>query len=168
LTSPRLKQKTPSNAVQGALPRRAAIRRIIRTQRVSTQEALADRLAAEGFEVTQATLSRDLAKLRAVRVSVPGGGMAYELETWPAAGGENEMREMGQGVISVNDNGSLVVVLTHPGSAPAVARAIDLLRLPETLGSLAGDDTIFVAPSRKSSADALAQKLKALFGKGEP
>jgi transcriptional regulator of arginine metabolism len=56
-----------------------------------------------------------------------------------------------------------VVVRTHPGSAPAVARVIDLSRMPEVLGTIAGDDTIFVAPAREGRARALAERLSALF-----
>ena len=60
-------------------------------------------------------------------------------------------------------NGSLVVVRTHPGSAPAVARAIDLARLSEVLGTIAGDDTVFIAPTQERRARALADRVKRLF-----
>jgi len=59
------------------------------------------------------------------------------------------------------------VVLTQPGASPALARAIDVARLPDVLGSLAGDDTIFLAPQKRSSAIQLAQKLRRLFGRVE-
>jgi transcriptional regulator of arginine metabolism len=144
--------------------RHEAIRRLIRTRRIPTQEALAQELATLGFEVTQATLSRDLARLRAVRIAQADGGTAYELGMAPLSGAE-QLQEMGEMVISISDNGSLVVLLTQPGAASAVARAIDLARLSESLGSLAGDDTIFLAPSRATSAEKLAQRLRALFGK---
>lgn len=147
--------------------RRAAIRKIIRGRAVATQEELGRLLAAEGFDVTQATLSRDLAQLRAVRVSRPEGGTCYEIDPSYLPARTDPMRDLGERVISIAENGVLVVIQTEPGTASAVARALDVSRLPESLGTLAGDDTIFVAPSRGSSARALAKKLHVLFGKGE-
>lgn len=146
--------------------RRAAIRRIIRTQRVSTQEALRELLAEAGFEVTQATLSRDLARLAARRVSLPEGGTAYELDGAQVTASEEALLEVGHLVTSIDDNGTLVVIQTTVGAASAVARAIDLSRMPEALGSLAGDDTIFIAPGRGVSSRTLVKKLHKLFGKG--
>jgi len=148
------------------LARRDAIRRLIRTRAVPTQDALGELLAKEGFEVTQATLSRDLAQLRAVRASRPQGGMAYGVDGAPAMATADQLREMGEMVTSVEENGMLVVLLTQPGAASAVARGIDLARLPQVLGSVAGDDTIFLAPERRSSATKLAADLRLLFGKG--
>lgn len=147
------------------IARREAIRRLLRTRAVRSQDALGELLAKEGFDVTQATLSRDLARLRAVRVSRPAGGMAYGFDgTAPVASAE-ELRELGEMVTSVEENGNLVVLLTQPGAASAVARVIDLARLPHVLGSLAGDDTIFLAPERRYSAIRLAEDLRLLFGK---
>ena len=139
--------------------RRDAVARIIRSRRISTQEELLDALERAGFAATQATLSRDLARLGARRVSKPDGGTVYELSD-PHDGIET-LRGL---VEAIGTNGSLVVVRAHPGSAPAVARAIDLARLPEVLGTIAGDDTIFVAPSRQKRAPALAARLAELFG----
>ncbi len=141
-----------------------AIRRILRGRAVGTQEDLARLLALEGFDVTQATLSRDLAQLRARRVSRPEGGTVYELESALGLLGDHRLREVGEMVVSVVENSQMVVLLTQPGAAPTVARAIDLARLPESLGSLAGDDTIFVAPSRSTSARHLAKRLRDLLG----
>lgn len=147
--------------------RQEAIRRIIRAHAVSTQEELGQRLAREGFDVTQATLSRDLAQLGAMRVSLPEGGTVYGLETAPPPTSEDRLRELGEMLLSVEDNEMLVVVRTRPGSASLVASAIDQARLPETLGTIAGDDTIFVAPARGKPTRTVSKKLKALFGKEE-
>lgn len=140
--------------------RRHAVARIIRDRRIATQEELLAALRAESFDATQATLSRDLARLGARRTARPEGGTYYELS-------EEERRDgtkaLGQLVADVSCNGSLVVIHTRPGSAPAVARAIDLAQLPEILGTIAGDDTIFVAPSRENRARALADRLRELF-----
>jgi transcriptional regulator of arginine metabolism len=145
--------------------RQEAIRRIVRAHAVSTQEDLGQRLSREGFDVTQATLSRDLAQLGAMRVSLPEGGTVYGLEEAPPRSGESRLMELGRMILSVEDNEMLVVVRTRPGSAPLVASAIDQARLLECLGTLAGDDTIFVAPARGRSARTLNRKLKAFFGK---
>jgi transcriptional regulator of arginine metabolism len=139
--------------------RRDAVARILRAGRVSTQEQLMEELSAAGFRTTQATLSRDLARLSARRVSRPDGSY-YEIgDGAPAA-----VAAAVSGLVSeVATNGSLVVIRTLPGSAPAVARAIDLARLPGVLGTIAGDDTVFVAPSRGRGAGALSGRLAGLF-----
>lgn len=145
--------------------RQEVIRRLIRAHAVATQEELGQLLTREGFDVTQATLSRDLAQLGAMRVSLPQGGTVYGLEESPPPPSEGTLREMGELILSVEDNEQLVVLRTRTGSASLVAVAIDQARLPECLGTIAGDDTIFVAPARGRPARALNRKLKALFGK---
>jgi transcriptional regulator of arginine metabolism len=70
-------------------------------------------------------------------------------------------------VLDINDNDLLVVIKTPPAAAATVAAAIDASRLPENLGTIAGDDTIFIAPSRGRTTRALSRKLKVLFGKEE-
>jgi transcriptional regulator of arginine metabolism len=139
------------------------VARILRDRRVGSQEELLARLAAAGFAATQATLSRDLARLGARRAASPGGGPVYELPEEERRDGTLSLAGL---VRAVSCNGALVVVRTHPGSAPAVARAIDLARLPESLGTIAGDDTIFVAPARERGAAPLAVRVRALFGLG--
>lgn len=144
--------------------RREIIRQLLRTQKVGTQEELGELLARKGYEVTQATLSRDLAKLRARRVTLPEGGVYYELESLPIAGAhEQAMASVLHLVSGVDFNEMVVVVTTLPGAAPAVARGLDEARLPSVLGTLAGDDTIFVAPARKTSAQTLAKQLQKLW-----
>jgi transcriptional regulator of arginine metabolism len=140
--------------------RRDAVARLLRAGRIATQDELLTALRAEGFEVTQATLSRDLARLGARRVSHPEGGTRYELSAEERRDG---IDAVGRLVASVSSNGSLVVVRTHPGSAPAVARAVDLARLAEVLGTIAGDDTVFIAPQRERQARALAERVRELF-----
>ncbi len=140
--------------------RRRAVVRLIRVRHIGTQDELLDALRADGFEATQATLSRDLARLGARRTSEPSGGSRYELSDERRRDG---LDAVGRLVASVSCNGSLVVVRTHPGSAPAVARAIDLAELPETLGTIAGDDTVFIAPAREKRARALADRVRRLF-----
>lgn len=141
--------------------RRDAVARIIRSRRIGTQEELLAALADAGFQATQATLSRDLARLGARRVSRPEGGTVYELEAAAEGNGLGALRGLVQ---EISANASLVVIRTHPGSAPAIARAIDLGRVPEVLGTIAGDDTIFVAPAGELRPRRLAARLAELLG----
>ena len=141
--------------------RREAVARLLRQRRIGTQEELLAALGEAGIGATQATLSRDLARLGARRVAGPGGGTVYELPEEERRDGAEALRGL---VGQVACNGSLVVVRTHPGSAPAVARAIDLARLPEVLGTIAGDDTVFVAPARDGRAGPLAERVRSLLG----
>jgi transcriptional regulator of arginine metabolism len=140
--------------------RRDAVARIIRTGRIGTQEALLAAVARAGFRATQATLSRDLARLGARRVSRPDGTV-YEL---PEAGPEDGLAALRGLVSAVTANHSLVVIRTHPGSAPAIARAIDLARVAEVLGTIAGDDTVFVAPADGVRPRRLAARLAGVLG----
>jgi len=141
--------------VQSKGARHDAIRRLLGAERIGTQDGLCRALAREGFRVTQATLSRDLQQLGAVRV-----GGVYELA--PAFPGFAPLREV---VISIAENDLLTVLRTQPGAAQAVASAIDAARLPECLGTLAGDDTIFATPVRGVPVRKLSQKLRNLFGR---
>jgi transcriptional regulator of arginine metabolism len=142
--------------------RRDVIVRLLRARRIGTQEELLDALRAAGIEATQATLSRDLAQLGARRVSRPEGGTVYELPD--GAGGGDGLGTLRGLVSEVASNASLVVIRTHPGSAPAIARAIDLAELPDVLGTIAGDDTIFVAPAGALRPRRLAARLGELLG----
>jgi transcriptional regulator of arginine metabolism len=139
------------------------IRRLLRSRRVSTQQELAELLAAQGIEVTQATLSRDLAELGVLRVSRPEGAV-YELEAVNAQANPL-LQELADAVLSMRENESLVVLRTRPGMASAVALALDNARMPECLGTLAGDDTIFATPARGVATRRLAQQIRNLFGR---
>lgn len=138
--------------------RRAAIRELITGRPIATQEELRALLAARGHAVTQATLSRDLAQLGARK---PAGG-AYELAGAPAPRGPEAWAAL---VTAIDENGALVVARTSSGAASLVASAIDRARLPQVLGTIAGDDTIFIAPARGTSVPRLAQKLRELIAR---
>ncbi|HMK72319.1 MAG TPA: arginine repressor [Myxococcaceae bacterium] len=146
--------------------RREAIRRLIRGGKVSTQEDLRELLAHRGFDVTQATLSRDLARLGARRAPAAEGGTLYELPPEGAAPPQGLLEALDPLVRGVRDNGALVVVHSTPGAAQAVALALDQARLPEVLGTIAGDDTVFVAPVQAASASRLTRVLQGLLRKG--
>ncbi len=146
--------------------RHEAISRVIRARAVHTQEELAELLGKAGFDVTQATLSRDLAEIGAIRAPRQpgqGGGAVYEIRDHQNESAGTEARAASRLLRSIRENGSLVVVSTQPGGAPAIARVIDLARMDETLGCIAGDDTIFVAPAAKISTHKLLSALCTLF-----
>ena len=146
--------------------RREAIRRLIRGRRVATQEDLRGLLADQGFDVTQGTLSRDLARLGARRAPGTEGGTVYELPSEGGAASPDVVEALSPLVRGIRDNGALVVVHTTPGAAQAVALALDQARLPEVLGTIAGDDTVFVAPMQAASASRLTRVLQGLLRKG--
>jgi transcriptional regulator of arginine metabolism len=145
--------------------RRALIVELVRTRHVATQGDLRDLLRAKGHDVTQATLSRDLAKLRARRVSLPSGGTAYEIDDLVVrTGGEpSQLAAMAPLVLGIREGAAIVVIHTRPGAAPAVAALLDQARLDSVIGSIAGDDTIFVVPERRVTAATLARTLRRLL-----
>jgi transcriptional regulator of arginine metabolism len=146
--------------VTAADRRREAVARLLRARRIGTQEELLAALQREGVRATQATLSRDLARLGARRVSRPDGAY-YEVD---GAGTPDALAALRGLTLAVEANASLVVVRTAAGAASAVARAVDDARLDEVLGTIAGDDTIFVAPAGALSPRRLAARLAAVLG----
>jgi transcriptional regulator of arginine metabolism len=146
--------------------RQEAIRRALRVRRIATQQELVETLKREGIEATQATLSRDLAELGVLRVSRPEGAV-YELEP-VSAQATPQLHELGETILSLAENESMVVLRTRPGMASAVALAIDNARMPECLGTLAGDDTVFATPARGVPSRRLALHVQHLFGREIP
>lgn len=144
----------------GTAARRDVIREILSRHPVASQEDLRRYLAARGIRVAQATLSRDMVALGARRAAGPGGPR-YLVD---GDGGALPLDPVRRLVDSVETNGLIIVVRTKASAAPTVARALDEARLPELMGTLAGDDTIFVAPSAARGAAALARRLKKILG----
>ena len=146
--------------------RQRAVADLIRAEALASQEEVTARLAALGHEVTQATVSRDLDQLGAVKVK-RGGALAYALpdqiggSDWAASRLERIFAEWVQ---SVEAAGNLVVLRTPPGSAHLVGLALDQARLDEVAGTICGDDTIFVALRDGTAARALATRFRALIG----
>ena len=145
--------------------RRDLIKRLLRTHQVSTQEELGELLKKEGIDVTQATLSRDLAKLMARRVTLPDGGTVYELADAKAPD-DNGLKSARGLVTMVDESDAMVVVRTVPGGAQAVAAAIDSSRPPGVLGTIAGDDTIFIVPNKGVKPTRVKKDLLAVWKKG--
>ncbi|MEA1014923.1 arginine repressor [Sphingosinicella sp. LY1275] len=144
--------------------RQKTIAEILRSGTVASQEEVTDRLASLGFAVTQATVSRDLDQLGAVKVK-RGGVLTYALpdqigdSDWAAS---RLQRILSEWVQSVETAGNLIVLKTPPGSAHLVALAIDQSNLPEIAGTISGDDTLFLAVRDGVAADAVSDRFRAL------
>jgi transcriptional regulator of arginine metabolism len=121
--------------------RHLKILELISTRAVRTQEELAEALAAEGWEVTQSSVSRDIAALRLIKVEG-----AYRRPAAVVAREDPDERRIADGVLTAERAGDAVVVLhTPPGEANRVAVALDRMAWPDVVGTIAGDDTIFLA-----------------------
>jgi len=140
-----------------------AIAALIRARPIASQEELADGLAAQGFTVTQATISRDLEQLGAVKVR-RDSRLTYALpqQLAPASDGPEMRTVIRDWVRSVDVAGNLVILRTPPGSAHLVGVALDRADLPQVVGTICGDDTIFVAVRDAKQAPAFAKQLQRL------
>lgn len=140
--------------------RHAVIRNIIATGDVHSQQDLAKRLAREGIEATQATLSRDLAELGVLK-----GPEGYQLPSANIAALPAEVsliRALKRELVSIDVGGTLVVLKTPSGHGNALAIELDRARLNGLLGTIAGDDTIFLAARSELSARRIAKDLRQL------
>ena len=142
--------------------RQHRIQRLLEERAVSTQEQLVELLAADGIVATQATVSRDLEDLGAIKVRVPGGETVYAVPAMPkdAVAPEDHLRRVcSEWVVEVAHSHNLVVLRTPPGSAHVVGSALDRAGLPDVLGTVAGDDTILVISRAGDGGRALADRL---------
>ncbi|MBR2822660.1 MAG: arginine repressor [Clostridia bacterium] len=147
--------------------RQAAIRRILEEKTVRTQGELAEALISDGFRVTQATVSRDMKDMRLTKVAVPEGGYRYAA---PAAGsreaGQRMVRLLADCVTGVETGGQMIVVKTLSGAANTAAEALDVLGMPEIMGSIAGDNTIFLAARDPEGAAQAGERIRRMARKG--
>jgi transcriptional regulator of arginine metabolism len=149
---------------ESRLRRQRAIADLLRSRTLASQEDVTERLSAAGFSVTQATVSRDLDQLGAVKVK-KGGTLRYMLPDeigdgdWAA---QRLGRALAQWVLSVEPAGPLLVLRTPPGSAHVVGVAFDQAKLAEIAGTICGDDTVFVALRDGINADAVAHRFRTL------
>lgn len=147
--------------------RQHRIVRLLQEQAISSQEQLVELLAADGVVATQATVSRDLEDLGAVKVRIPGGTMAYavpEHNKEQRAPEDHLRRLMGEFVVEVAHSANLVVLRTPPGSAHVVASALDRAGTSDVLGTVAGDDSILVVCSESVGGAEVATRLASLAG----
>ncbi|MDE3203690.1 MAG: arginine repressor [Acidobacteriota bacterium] len=147
--------------------RQHRIVQILEKSAVSSQQQLVEILAEAGVEATQATVSRDLEEIGAVKVRAAGGESVYAVPDLPkdrVAPEEHLRRVLGDWVVEVACSANLVIVRTPPGSAHVVASALDRAGLPEILGTVAGDDTILVVAVETVGGAGLADRLSSLAG----
>ena len=142
---------------------------LLRGGRFASQEEVTDRLRELGYAVTQATVSRDLDQLGAIKVK-KGGILSYALPDQIAEAdwstGRLE-RILSEWVLSIESAGQLLVIKTPPGSAHLVASAIDQARLPEIAGTVSGDDTMFLAVRDGIALPALLARFERLMGQSK-
>lgn len=139
-----------------------AIRKLIKNHRVESQETLLSYLQKEGYEVTQATLSRDLKMLKVGKVSDGNAGYFYTLPS-DEENQESEQiykRDFLRGYVSIDWSGNIIVIKTFPGHANTVSNALDNLNLEDLLGTVAGDNCLFACIKEGVSGEDFVKKLK--------
>lgn len=147
--------------------RQHRIGQLLEQQPVTSQSQLVELLAGVGIEATQATVSRDLEEMGAVKVRVPGGESVYAVPELPhdrKAPDDHLRRVLGDWVVEVTHSANLVVLRTPPGSAHVVAAALDRSDLDGVVGTVAGDDTLIVIADEDAGGAKLAKRLSDLAG----
>ena len=137
---------------------------LISSQELSSQEEVLKALSKEGYKLTQATLSRDLKQLKVAKAASMNGKYVYVLpnETmYKRVSNPRSLKEMMMtpGFLSINFSGNMIVIKTRPGYASSIAYNIDNHDIPEILGTIAGDDTIFLVKKEDVSEEALLKSL---------
>ena len=141
-----------------------ALKKLLLEGSGGTQEELVEALLRKKFSVTQSTISRDLRRLGAIKVNTPEGKTVYRLSQEQLSlpiSNSNGLRDL---LVSIDHNDAMIVIHTSPGSASLVARHLDMMKQTlGLLGTIAGDDTIFVAPAKtkkiQSTVDAIIEEL---------
>lgn len=147
--------------------RQHRIAQILEAEAVTSQAHLVELLAGTGVEATQATVSRDLEELGALKVRAAGGEAVYAVPELPrdrSVPSDHLRRVLGEWVVDVASSGNLVVIHTPPGSAHVVGSALDRTPLPNIIGTVAGDDTLVVIASDGVAGDDVARLLRELAG----
>jgi transcriptional regulator of arginine metabolism len=145
--------------------RQRAIRDLLEQRPIRTQQELAAALRDRGFRATQATISRDVGELGLIKVA-HDGTQAYALPPRLSEGeasGEDRLRALLRDLpVEIRESGLLLILRTLPGSAHAIAAALDRTRWPEIVGSIAGDDTVFVALSGEDARARIRHRIERL------
>ncbi|HEY5467280.1 MAG TPA: arginine repressor [Clostridia bacterium] len=147
--------------------RQAHILSLIKDQSICTQDDLVTALQKQGFEITQATISRDIKELGIIKISSGNGNQRYvPMERSGEIAAGRLMKVFSEAVISCENAGNMVVIKTLPGMAQASASALDSMRLLDVVGSIAGDDTVFVVTKKASQASSLSESIRQILGNG--
>ena len=140
--------------------RQRRILEIVSNETIGTQKELAERLQQEGFETTQATISRDIKELLLVKVNIGGDRYKYVIaQETPVTDAKLRMvlREF---ILSYDYSENLLILNTAPGNANTVASAIDRARWPQVIGTLAGDDTVMLVIKPKEAVQEVVEKIE--------
>ena len=145
--------------------RHIKILEIITENVIETQDDLIEKLRESGFAVTQATISRDIKQLGLVKTATKSGGYQYTASKTEVSVNETKFKNiMKETVLSAQNAENIVVVKTYPGMANAAAAAMDALAGDEIVGSIAGDDTIFVVVRTDKDAEDFTEFVKEIIG----
>ncbi|MHB1652209.1 MAG: arginine repressor [Desulfitobacteriaceae bacterium] len=145
--------------------RQMKIQEVIAKEVIRTQEELAEKLRQAGFEVTQATVSRDIKELGLIKVPSHGEEYRYAMSAEsPPASLERLKRLLRETVVSILDSENLVLIRTIPGNAHALASLIDNSNWEEVIGTVAGDDTILVVIKPKEATPEVLARINSLMG----
>ena len=143
--------------------RQSAILRIIKEKKIRTHEQLIDALKAEGFSVTQATVSRDIKEMGLIKEPSDSGSVyAQALQRQPSH--ERKIRTISDSVVDIEAAMNTVVVKTHPGMASAIGASVDELLKDKFIGSIAGDDVLLVIAKGIAEANNLEMEMKKMCG----
>lgn len=145
--------------------RHTRIIELVSEKNIETQEELAELLNQEGFKVTQATVSRDIRQLKLVKVSLKNGKQKYALNNVHAEEiySEKCIRILKEAYLSMDSAQNILVIKTVSGMAMAAAAAVDSMKLPGCVGTIAGDDTIMVAVKTVDETHKVMQIIKELI-----
>lgn len=148
--------------------RQQKILELIQSQDIETQEELVDILKKMGYDVTQATISRDIKELRLTKVLTETGKYKYAVLSGPEANiTEKLIKVFSESIIKFDTADNLVIIKTITGAAQGAAAAIDSLNWPEVVGTIAGDDTIFIATKENAAAEKIVERIKAILSQGD-
>lgn len=146
------------------ISRHAKILELIERHPIETQEELAEELKKSGYNITQATVSRDIKELKLVKVLDENGIYKYAtLKEQDSMLSERLVKVFAESVLSVDYAGNIVVVKTFSGAANAAAEAIDVLDFKEIVGTIAGDDTIFILVRNQENVETVIDRLKKMM-----
>lgn len=146
--------------------RQDAIIEMIGNHCIETQEEIALRLREKGYQVTQATVSRDIKELKLLKIPARDGGYQYALpEKQDASVNDRLIRMLTDSLVSVNYAGNMIVAKTLSGSANIAAEALDNMEWPELLGTIAGDNTVFMVIRSESEVIEVAERIDRLIKK---
>lgn len=150
--------------MKNKIDRISAIRDIVQNQSIGSQDELLSQLQRKGYDVTQATLSRDLKQMQVAKIATRDGGYVYVMPDVAASikGGLSSHfipPYTMQGIVSIECSSVLIVIKTKPGYASSIAYDIDMAELNEVMGTIAGDDTILVIPRAGYTTTQVAESL---------